>query len=74
VPVVAVINTVTLYLHGHDKFPQLGLDDHVAVRGRGHPALDQSIAQVATETRASLTPKRPPTPAETDPGPTVSET
>jgi putative heme transporter len=74
VPVVAVINTVTLYLHGHDKFPQLGLDDHVAVRGRGHPALDQSIAQVATETRASLTPKRPPTPDETDPGPTVSET
>lgn len=32
VPLVAVINTVVLYLHGHDKFPGLGLDDHAAVR------------------------------------------
>ncbi|MBD8059658.1 AI-2E family transporter [Cellulomonas sp. JH27-2] len=47
VPIVAVINTVVLYLHGHDKFPQLGMDDHVAVRGRGHPVLDRAIAQVA---------------------------
>jgi predicted PurR-regulated permease PerM len=56
VPIVAVLNTVTLYLHGHDKFPQLGLDDHVSVRERGHPALDQSIAQVAAETRGRLDP------------------
>lgn len=47
VPIAATINTVVLYLHGHDKFPQLGLDDHVAVRGRGHPVLDRAIAQVA---------------------------
>lgn len=33
VPLVAVINTVVLYLHGHDKFPGLGLEDHAAVRG-----------------------------------------
>ncbi len=46
VPIVAVVNTVVLYLHGHDKFPQLGTDDHVTVRGRGHPILDRAIAQV----------------------------
>lgn len=33
VPLVAVINTVVLYLHGHDKFPGLGDDDHAMVRG-----------------------------------------
>jgi putative heme transporter len=47
VPVIAVLNTVILYLHGHDKFPQLGHDDHVALRGRGHPVLDRAIAQMA---------------------------
>ena len=50
VPIVAVLNTVVLYLHGHDKFPQLGADDHVPVRGRGHPVLDRAIAQVAEAT------------------------
>ncbi|GII99237.1 putative PurR-regulated permease PerM [Sediminihabitans luteus] len=33
VPVAAVLNTVILYFHGHDKFPELGTDDHVVVRG-----------------------------------------
>jgi len=47
VPVVAVVNTVVLYLHGHDKFPQLGYNDHVAIRERGHPVLDRAIAQMA---------------------------
>ncbi len=32
VPIAAVLNTVVLYLHGHDKFPQLGTDDHVSQR------------------------------------------
>ncbi|MCR6493818.1 AI-2E family transporter [Cellulomonas sp. P24] len=32
VPIAAVVNTVVLYLHGHDKFPELGTDDHVALR------------------------------------------
>ena len=50
VPIVATLNTVMLYLHGHDKFPQLGTDDHVPVRGRGHPVLDRAIAQVAEAT------------------------
>ncbi|WP_315096339.1 AI-2E family transporter [uncultured Cellulomonas sp.] len=50
VPIAATLNTVLLYLHGHDKFPQLGISDHVPVRGRGHPVLDRSIAQVAEAT------------------------
>ena len=49
-PIAATLNTVLLYLHGHDKFPQLGTADHVPVRGRGHPVLDRSIAQVAEAT------------------------
>jgi predicted PurR-regulated permease PerM len=35
VPVAAVANTVLLYLHGHDKFPDLGVDDHVEQRPPG---------------------------------------
>jgi len=35
VPIAAVLNTVVLYLHGHDKFPDLGTDDHVALRPPG---------------------------------------
>jgi predicted PurR-regulated permease PerM len=34
VPIAAVLNTVVLYLHGHDKFPHLGTDDHVTLRTR----------------------------------------
>jgi len=49
VPVVAVLNTVVLYLHGHDKFPQLGSDDHVTLRPVGHPAVDQAIEQLAED-------------------------
>jgi len=44
VPIAAVLNTVVLYLHGYDKFPELGTEDHVALRR--HPALDRSIAQL----------------------------
>jgi predicted PurR-regulated permease PerM len=35
VPIAAVLNTVLLYLHGHDKFPQLGTEDHVTLRPPG---------------------------------------
>ncbi|MCG7286024.1 AI-2E family transporter [Cellulomonas sp. ACRRI] len=35
VPIAAVLNTVVLYLHGHDKFPELGTDDHVTLRPPG---------------------------------------
>lgn len=35
VPIAAVANTVVLYLHGHDKFPDLGTDDHVRLRPLG---------------------------------------
>ncbi len=34
VPLAAVLNTVLLYLHGHDKFPELGTDDHVPLLRR----------------------------------------
>jgi predicted PurR-regulated permease PerM len=38
VPLAAVLNTVILYLHGTDKFPALGTDDHVPLLRR-RPAL-----------------------------------
>ncbi|WP_203671079.1 AI-2E family transporter [Cellulomonas phragmiteti] len=56
VPIVAVLNTVILYLHGHDKFPQLGTDDHVPIRAKGHPVLDRAVAAAAeaeSEARAA---------------------
>ena len=34
VPLVAVANTMVLYLHGHDKFPELGTDDTLSHRGK----------------------------------------
>ena len=39
VPVAAVLNTVILYFHGHDKFPDLGFDDHISVRPSGRRAV-----------------------------------
>ncbi|WP_245861981.1 AI-2E family transporter [Sanguibacter antarcticus] len=39
VPLVAVLNTVILYFHGHDKFPELGFDDHIALRPSGRRAI-----------------------------------
>jgi hypothetical protein len=37
VPLAALINTVVLYFNGHDKFPDLGTDDTLVIRGK--PAL-----------------------------------
>ena len=34
VPVAAVVNTVVLYLHGHDKYPGLGIAPQVPFRAR----------------------------------------
>ncbi|MFD6135886.1 AI-2E family transporter [Isoptericola sp. NPDC056618] len=34
VPLAAVLNTILLYLHGHDKFPELGTEDHVPLLRR----------------------------------------
>ncbi|GAA1987699.1 hypothetical protein GCM10009718_26490 [Isoptericola halotolerans] len=34
VPLAAVLNTVIQYLHGHDKFPELGTDDHLPLLRR----------------------------------------
>ena len=46
VPIAAVVNTVVLYLHGHDKFPELGTDDHVRVRPPGRPRADVPAAEM----------------------------
>ncbi len=32
VPIAAVLNTVILYFHGHDKFPDLGFGDEIPLR------------------------------------------
>lgn len=39
VPIAAVLNTVVLYFHGHDKFPELGFEDHVSIRPAGRRAV-----------------------------------
>lgn len=46
VPLAAVLNTIILYFHGHDKFPELGHDDHVNLR---RPA-DKAIMVKYSET------------------------
>jgi hypothetical protein len=38
VPLVATLNTIILYYRGHDKFPELGFDDHIAIKPSGSPA------------------------------------
>lgn len=38
VPLAAVLNTVILYLNGHDKFPELGADDPLPIRWRSADA------------------------------------
>ena len=45
VPIAAVLNTVILYYHGHDKFPELGFDDHVKIRPAGRRAVMISSAE-----------------------------
>lgn len=76
VPVAAVLNTVVLYLHGHDKFPQLGTGDHVPIRPRAHPVLDRVLAAAAEAESAAQAeragdrgtrPADPPTAATTGP-------
>ena len=50
VPVVAVLNTVVLYFHGHDKFPQLGFEDHIEIRPAGrHPVMVTSAARYVAD-------------------------
>lgn len=43
VPIAAVLNTVILYFHGHDKFPDLGYEDEIALR----PSADGSYGTEA---------------------------
>ncbi|MHB1064893.1 MAG: AI-2E family transporter [Georgenia sp.] len=51
VPIVAVINTVLLYLHGHDKYPKLATD---VTRAGGPPgtlddAIEDDFAHIAAD-------------------------
>ena len=45
VPIVAVLNTVILYLHGHDRFPNLGVDDHLLARAPAKKAVQTGPEQ-----------------------------
>ena len=47
VPLAALINTVVLYFNGHDKFPDLGTDDTVIIRGE--PALPVMIRRAEAD-------------------------
>lgn len=55
VPLVATLNTVLLYLHGRDKFPQLGRDPEGLARWLRHldgPAGSPRVVDEQAETRA----------------------
>lgn len=43
VPLAALLNTVILYLNGHDKFPELGDEDALPIRWRAADAPPMSI-------------------------------
>ena len=49
VPLVAVANTMVQYLFGHDKFPELGTDDHVPLLRR--PKLEETRAALQDSIR-----------------------
>lgn len=48
VPLVAAANTVVLYLHGHDKFPELGTDDNLEHRRRPDDSVDAEPEEVGS--------------------------
>lgn len=48
VPIAATLNTVVLYLHGHDKFPRLGTDDTLVFADVG-PATGEGGAVVVAD-------------------------
>lgn len=55
VPLAAALNTATLYLHGHDKFPELGSGDPLIIRGKPVvPAGAARVPVVVAEAEADL--------------------
>lgn len=67
VPIAAVLNTVVLYLHGHDKFPELGTDDRVVVRGSPQPpVVTRAEADLDEPTRRRWAGRRRGGPAQED--------
>ena len=56
VPIAAVLNTVILYFHGHDKFPALGYEDHHAQRPPGNLSfLARLRSAVSKDNKSSVT-------------------
>lgn len=55
VPIVAVANTIILYLNGHDKFPELGFDDRLPMKPTGRKAI-----MVTSATRYVVSPQDTP--------------
>ncbi|WP_251150603.1 AI-2E family transporter [Cellulosimicrobium sp. Marseille-Q4280] len=67
VPIAAVLNTVVLYLHGHDKFPELGTDDRVVVRGSPQPpVVTRAEADLDEPTRRTWVGRRRAAPGQED--------
>ncbi len=59
VPIAAVLNTVILYFHGHDKFPELGTEDRVVVRGSPQPpAVARAEADLDSQAAARVEDER----------------
>ncbi|MFE5307665.1 AI-2E family transporter [Isoptericola sp. NPDC056573] len=78
VPLAAVLNTILLYLHGHDKFPELGTEDHVPLLRKrsqlpgtllwsGRASSQETTTGGTTD--ASTTGSTTVAPASPDPGP-----
>lgn len=60
VPLAATLNTVWLYLTGHDKFPELGTGDRVVVRGAPQPrVLVRAEEDLAAVEHPDVAPERP---------------
>ncbi|WP_369369686.1 AI-2E family transporter [Promicromonospora sp. Populi] len=55
VPLVAVLNTVILYLNGHDKFPELGDEDALPIRWRAADAPPIRLRRGASATTGAVT-------------------
>lgn len=70
VPLAAVLNTVLLYLHGHDKFPELGTEDHMPLL-RKRPQLPGTLLWSGRTTASGTVPGG--LPGDTDDAPAAPD-
>ena len=54
VPIAAVLNTVILYFHGHDKFPDLGYGDPLLLRPPGDGSIAEQTQTAIEEQDAAI--------------------